>query len=61
MAATSPSSRTMMKNILGHAVYQLTLIFTLLFVGESPALPTQDSMAQTRPLLDSQSPACLLR
>lgn len=29
-------SRTMMKNILGHAVYQLTLIFTLLFVGESP-------------------------
>lgn len=26
-------SRTMMKNILGHAVYQLTLIFTLLFVG----------------------------
>ncbi|XP_061898987.1 plasma membrane calcium-transporting ATPase 1-like isoform X1 [Entelurus aequoreus] len=28
-------SRTMMKNILGHAVYQLTVIFTLLFVGES--------------------------
>ncbi|XP_040851123.1 plasma membrane calcium-transporting ATPase 2 isoform X1 [Ochotona curzoniae] len=27
-------SRTMMKNILGHAAYQLTLIFTLLFVGE---------------------------
>ncbi|XP_067447725.1 plasma membrane calcium-transporting ATPase 1-like isoform X1 [Thunnus thynnus] len=27
-------SRTMMKNILGHAVYQLTLIFTLLFMGE---------------------------
>ncbi|XP_077452048.1 plasma membrane calcium-transporting ATPase 1-like isoform X1 [Stigmatopora argus] len=27
-------SRTMMKNILGHAVYQLTVIFTLLFVGE---------------------------
>ncbi|XP_078517527.1 plasma membrane calcium-transporting ATPase 2 isoform X4 [Lissotriton helveticus] len=27
-------SRTMMKNILGHAVYQLTLIFTLLFAGE---------------------------
>ncbi|XP_067460619.1 plasma membrane calcium-transporting ATPase 2-like [Thunnus thynnus] len=24
----------MMKNILGHAVYQLTLIFTLLFMGE---------------------------
>ncbi|XP_028286337.1 plasma membrane calcium-transporting ATPase 1-like isoform X2 [Parambassis ranga] len=27
-------SRTMMKNILGHAVYQLTVIFVLLFVGE---------------------------
>ncbi|XP_053154080.1 plasma membrane calcium-transporting ATPase 3 isoform X2 [Hemicordylus capensis] len=27
-------SRTMMKNILGHGVYQLTIIFTLLFVGE---------------------------
>ncbi|KAM4573219.1 plasma membrane calcium-transporting ATPase 1-like [Odontesthes bonariensis] len=27
-------SRTMMKNILGHAIYQLTIIFTLLFVGE---------------------------
>lgn len=37
-------SRTMMKNILGHAVYQLTLIFTLLFVGESP------TMAQTQRL-----------
>ncbi|KAM3840495.1 plasma membrane calcium-transporting ATPase 4 isoform 2-T2 [Vipera latastei] len=27
-------SRTMMKNILGHAMYQLTIIFTLLFAGE---------------------------
>uniref|UniRef100_A0A3B4A5F1 Calcium-transporting ATPase n=1 Tax=Periophthalmus magnuspinnatus TaxID=409849 RepID=A0A3B4A5F1_9GOBI len=27
-------SRTMMKNIFGHAVYQLTIIFSLLFVGE---------------------------
>ncbi|XP_051916328.1 plasma membrane calcium-transporting ATPase 1-like isoform X1 [Hippocampus zosterae] len=27
-------SRTMMKNILGHAVYQLAVIFTLLFGGE---------------------------
>ncbi|XP_073732123.1 plasma membrane calcium-transporting ATPase 4 isoform X4 [Misgurnus anguillicaudatus] len=27
-------SRTMMKNILGHAVYQLTITFTLLFAGE---------------------------
>lgn len=31
-------SRTMMKNILGHAVYQLTLIFTLLFVGKKVRL-----------------------
>lgn len=28
-------SRTMMKNILGHAIYQLTTIFVLLFVGQS--------------------------
>lgn len=27
-------SRTMMKNILGHGVYQLTIIFTLLFLGQ---------------------------
>uniref|UniRef100_A0A667Z9I3 Calcium-transporting ATPase n=1 Tax=Myripristis murdjan TaxID=586833 RepID=A0A667Z9I3_9TELE len=27
-------SRTMMKNILGHSIYQLTIIFTLLFAGE---------------------------
>ncbi|KAM6937600.1 plasma membrane calcium-transporting ATPase 1-like [Xenentodon cancila] len=27
-------SRTMMKNILGHAIYQLSIIFTLLFIGE---------------------------
>uniref|UniRef100_F7D4Q7 Calcium-transporting ATPase n=1 Tax=Monodelphis domestica TaxID=13616 RepID=F7D4Q7_MONDO len=27
-------SKTMMKNILGHAVYQLIIIFTLLFAGE---------------------------
>ncbi|KAM6217726.1 plasma membrane calcium-transporting ATPase 4 isoform 1-T1 [Rhynchocyon petersi] len=27
-------SRTMMKNILGHAVYQLTVIFLLVFAGE---------------------------
>lgn len=26
-------SRTMMKNILGQAIYQLTVIFSLLFVG----------------------------
>lgn len=40
-------SRTMMKNILGHAVYQLTLIFTLLFVGESPTPSSGDTMART--------------
>ena len=28
-------SRTMMKNILGHAIYQLAIIFTLLFAGKS--------------------------
>jgi len=28
-------SRTMMKNIIGHAVYQLTIIFTVLFAGLS--------------------------
>ncbi|XP_036057670.1 plasma membrane calcium-transporting ATPase 4 isoform X4 [Onychomys torridus] len=27
-------SRTMMKNILGHAVYQLTVVFVLVFAGE---------------------------
>lgn len=28
-------SRTMMKNILGQAIYQLFVIFSLLFVGQS--------------------------
>ena len=28
-------SRTMMKNIIGHAIYQLTVIFTILFAGLS--------------------------
>ena len=27
-------SRTMMKNILGHAIYQMAIIFTLLFAGK---------------------------
>lgn len=27
-------SRTMMKNIFGHSVYQLVVVFTLLFAGE---------------------------
>lgn len=31
---TSPLiSRTMTKNILGHAAYQLTILFTLIFFG----------------------------
>lgn len=29
-------SSTMTKNILGHGVYQLVIIFTLLFVGTAP-------------------------
>lgn len=28
-------SRTMMKNILGHAFYQLVVVFTLLFAGRN--------------------------
>jgi len=28
-------SRTMFKNILGHAIYQLVIIFTLLFAGKT--------------------------
>ena len=31
-------SRTMMKNIIGHAIYQLTVIFTILFAGLSLSL-----------------------
>lgn len=31
-------SRTMMKNILGHGVYQLTVIFVLLFIGQSTCI-----------------------
>ena len=31
-------SRTMMKNIIGHAVYQLTIIFVLLFAGSRSLL-----------------------
>lgn len=40
-------SRTMMKNILGHAVYQLTLIFTLLFVGKKVRLVAWFRSTQT--------------
>lgn len=40
-------SRTMMKNILGHAVYQLTIIFTLLFAGESEVQLTQRRVDET--------------
>ena len=31
-------SRTMMKNIIGHAVYQLTIVFGILFAGATFAL-----------------------
>jgi len=31
-------SLTMMKNILGHGVYQLIIIFTLLFIGKHPPI-----------------------
>lgn len=50
-------SRTMMKNILGHAVYQLTLIFTLLFVGESPTGPPGTPWPGPN-VLDSHLPSC---
>lgn len=50
-------SRTMMKNILGHAVYQLTLIFTLLFVGESPHPPGTPWPRLS--FLDLHPPSCL--
>ena len=34
IAPSSPLiSRTMMKNIIGHAIYQLTVLFTLIFAG----------------------------
>jgi len=31
-------SRTMMKNIVGHAIYQLAVVFTILFAGRQPTL-----------------------
>ena len=34
-------SRTMMKNILGQAVYMISVIFILLFYGEFKSLPNQ--------------------
>ncbi|TRY56127.1 hypothetical protein DNTS_015252 [Danionella cerebrum] len=37
-------SRTMMKNILGHAVYQLTIIFTLLFAEISSRIPMAETV-----------------
>jgi Ca2+ transporting ATPase len=40
-------SRTMMKNILGHSVYQLTIIFALLFVGKSIISLTMQSGCYT--------------
>lgn len=36
-------SRTMMKNILGHAFYQLVVVFTLLFAGKN-SMPDKTSV-----------------
>ncbi|XP_061677752.1 plasma membrane calcium-transporting ATPase 2-like isoform X2 [Syngnathoides biaculeatus] len=41
-------SRTMMKNILGHAVYQLTVIFTMLFVALQRDQRSQDPRREER-------------
>ncbi|NWT60743.1 AT2B2 ATPase, partial [Erythrocercus mccallii] len=41
-------SRTMMKNILGHAVYQLTIIFTLLFAALQRDQRPQDPRREER-------------
>ncbi|NXY87133.1 AT2B3 ATPase, partial [Alcedo cyanopectus] len=41
-------SRTMMKNILGHAVYQLTIIFTLLFAAIQRDQRPQDPRGEER-------------
>lgn len=43
-------SRTMMKNIFGHAIYQLVIVFTLLFAGKQRALNLK-SMFRIRHLL----------
>jgi len=40
-------SRTMMKNIIGHAVYQLTIIFTILFAGATRCTLFNASSVQT--------------
>lgn len=41
-------SLTMMKNILGHGVYQLVIIFTLLFVGMTESFPINVSRIQMK-------------
>ena len=43
-------SRTMMKNIVGHAIYQLAVVFTILFAGLPPiaALPLSTSLVSKR-------------
>lgn len=43
-------SLTMMKNILGHGVYQLVIIFTLLFVGKDLNLKTSIESSDTNPI-----------
>uniref|UniRef100_A0A915LVS2 Calcium-transporting ATPase n=1 Tax=Meloidogyne javanica TaxID=6303 RepID=A0A915LVS2_MELJA len=46
---TSPLiSRTMMKNIIGHAIYQLTVLFTLIFAGHKLFGIESDLKAQLR-------------
>ena len=52
-------SRTMMKNIIGHAVYQLTVIFTILFAGATHCGYPQKTCYpfQTRTLIMYNSPA----
>lgn len=39
-------SRTMMKNIIGHAVYQLAVILTLLFAGSHSMLSYLTALGQ---------------
>lgn len=38
-------SRTMFKNIIGHALYQLVIIFSLLFIGELYARSSETSIS----------------
>lgn len=44
-------SRTMMKNILGHAFYQLVVVFTLLFAGRNTEALQSYSKSSTELIL----------